>query len=156
MPILQYVQQKLPVTLRKVLLPNLRFPQLCEVVQVDRAVARFFFATGTSFHRLQSPYFDEMLAAVAKFGPSYHKPNINQLREGLLTDEVQRVETELGTTVLDQIETTGGTAASDGWTAVDNRPLLNALLVTPKGPCFRTAIDTSGKVKANSSEESLF
>ena len=116
--------------------------------QVDRAVARFFYATGTSFNRLLSPYFDEMLAAVAKYGPSYHKPNVNQLREGLLAAEVQRVEAELANTVLDQIETTGGTATSDGWTAVDNRPLLNALLVTPKGACFRTAIDTSGKVKA--------
>lgn len=115
--------------------------------EVDRAVARFFFATGCSFNRLQSPYFDEMLAAVAKYGPGYKRPNIHDLRGKLLEEEVQAVEKLLASTVLDILETTGCTLASDGWSSVDNRPLLNVMLVTPKGACFRKAIDTSGQVK---------
>lgn len=48
---------------------------------VDRAVARYLYATGTPFNRLASPYFDEMLAAVATYGPGYRKPSVKAVRE---------------------------------------------------------------------------
>lgn len=127
---------------------------LCDnlaVSQVDRAVARFFYGTGCSFNRLASPYFDEMLAAVAKYGPGYRKPNVNALRTTLLTEEVQSVQKQLAETVLETLPKTGCTVASDGWSSTDNRPLLNVLLVSPKGACFATAIDTSGQTKVRPS-----
>ena len=55
--------------------------------ETDRAVARYFYATGTPFNRLNSPYFDEMLSAVASYGPSYRKPHVNALRDTLLAEE---------------------------------------------------------------------
>lgn len=55
--------------------------------KVDRAVARFFYGTGTSFNRLSSPYFDEMLAAVALHGPGYKKPSMHAIRGALLQEK---------------------------------------------------------------------
>ena len=83
-------------------------------VQVDAAVARFFYATGCSLNRARSVYFDEMLAAVGQYGPSYRKPNINQLREGLLDAEKLAVQQQIKDTVLDCMPQTGCTIASDG------------------------------------------
>lgn len=42
----------------------------------------------------------------------------------------------------------GYTLTSDGWTSVQNRPLLNALAVVPAGAEFIKAIDTSGETKS--------
>jgi len=36
---------------------------------------------------------------------------------------------------------------SDGWTSVQSRPIINALLSTPVGTRFLKAVDTSGAVK---------
>lgn len=36
----------------------------------------------------------------------------------------------------------------DGWTSVDNRPLLNILFVCPKGDYFLQAIDIGGKTES--------
>lgn len=116
--------------------------------EVDRAVARFAYATGTPFNRLTSPYFDKMLQAVAAYGPHYKKPSIKALRGPLLCEERARVERELQAVVLDCLADTAATLASDGWSSTDNRPLLNVMLVTPKGACFRQAVDTSGQTKA--------
>lgn len=114
-------------------------------------MVRWFYATGTSFDRINSPYFDDMLAAVAKFGPGYKKPSLHAMRGPLLAEEKADIEKQLAALVLDVMETTGATLASDGWTSVDNRPLLNCMLVTPKGSCFRKSIDTSGHTKVKPS-----
>jgi len=41
----------------------------------------------------------------------------------------------------------GGTFVSDGWTNVQNRPIINCLLVTGDGGMFLDAVDTSGETK---------
>ena len=69
----------------------------------------------------------------------------------LLQEEVEAVEKMLASIVLDILETCGCTLASDDWSAVDNRPLLNIMLVTPKGACFRQSIDTRRQVKVGPS-----
>ncbi len=39
------------------------------------------------------------------------------------------------------------TITSDGWSDTRNRPLLNLLMVTPKGEKFLESVDTSGDTK---------
>ena len=46
-----------------------------------------------------------------------------------------------------QASITGGTLTSDGWSNIQNRPVINCLLVTGDGAMFIDAVDTSGKVK---------
>jgi hypothetical protein len=42
---------------------------------------------------------------------------------------------------------TGCIITCDGWTSVDNKPLLNILCVCPKGDYFSQPVDTIGKTK---------
>jgi hypothetical protein len=45
------------------------------------------------------------------------------------------------------IRTYGATLAGDGWSSVNNHPLLNMMCVSPAGEEFLGAIDTSGHMK---------
>ena len=47
----------------------------------------------------------------------------------------------------EQAKITKRTMASDGWQAVDSRPLLNVCSVTPLGVTFLKAVDTTGETK---------
>jgi hypothetical protein len=42
---------------------------------------------------------------------------------------------------------TGCSITCDGWTSVDNKPILNILHVCPKGDYFSQAVDSIGKTK---------
>ena len=45
------------------------------------------------------------------------------------------------------LEETGSMILSDGWTSVQQRPIINALQSTPAGARFLKALDTSGETK---------
>ncbi|MCO5570264.1 hypothetical protein L7F22_023983 [Adiantum nelumboides] len=60
--------------------------------EVDEAVARCFYACGLSFTLARSPYFSEMVSAIASFGKGYKAPNYQKLRTTLLANEKGRIE----------------------------------------------------------------
>ena len=45
------------------------------------------------------------------------------------------------------IQQTGAMIISDGWTSIQARAIVNALLATPAGAVFIAALDTSGSTK---------
>lgn len=49
--------------------------------------------------------------------------------------------------IRDGFAATGITITSDGWSSVQNRPLLNILAVSPRGEMFLSSEDTSGEAK---------
>jgi hypothetical protein len=52
------------------------------------------------------------------------------------------------TKVFNHGNKTSYTIMCDGWTNINSRPLLNILVISPKGS-FRKAINTIGKEKAS-------
>ncbi|GAQ80551.1 hypothetical protein KFL_000560400 [Klebsormidium nitens] len=114
--------------------------------RVHSAVAQFFYANEIAFNVARSPYFKKIISAVNTAAGRYQPPCFNTLRGRLLEQEVERVQERLRP-IVDSIEVTGSTLTSDGWSSAQNRPLLNFLLVTPKGNVFLKAEDTSGKAK---------
>jgi hypothetical protein len=113
---------------------------------VHAAIARFFYSCGISFNSAKSPYFGEMIRAINSASANYRPPGINSLRDSLLEKEVDRIKARLEP-LLASTETTGCTITSDGWSSAQNKPLLNFLLVNPKGEVFLKAEDTSGSAK---------
>jgi hypothetical protein len=112
----------------------------------DSAVAQFFYANGISFNVAKNPYFKRMVEALKCAPAGYKPPGINPLRETLLDKETERVKLQL-LPFTDSLKTTGCTVTSDGWSNVQNRPLLNFLQVTPKGDLFLKSEDTSSSTK---------
>jgi len=59
---------------------------------VDEMLARFFFADGLNANIINSPYFQEMIKAVAAFGPGYEPLSIHDLCGSFLSKEKERID----------------------------------------------------------------
>lgn len=114
--------------------------------EVDEAVARCFYACGMPFFYARSPYFHDMVGAIASFGKGYKAPNYEKLRTTLLDKEKDRVCSRLS-----GVESTwphfGCSIVSDGWTDTAKRPLINFIVSSARGVVFKRSIDTSGSQK---------
>lgn len=116
---------------------------------VDEAVARFFYSVGVPFSVASKKHFKEAMTAVSKFGPGYTPPSEFSLRTSLLKKELKNIECEVQSVVLNDVAVTGATLVSDGWSNVRNKPLINYILVCPKGEVFLDSTDTSGEEKSS-------
>jgi hypothetical protein len=112
----------------------------------DAAVAKFFYANGIPFSVIESKYLKEAFSAVAKCGPGYKLPSRAAVSDKLLNEAVVDVDKKLAEFKV-QMSVTGATLISDGWTNVQNRPIINYLAVTPDGAMFIDGNDTSGEHK---------
>jgi hypothetical protein len=87
------------------------------------------------------------MAATASFGESYlGPPFVDRLRTTILEREKQLCRDGLAS-FQESLQLTGATITSDGWFDVRRRPLLNLLVVSPKGEIFLKAVDTGGETK---------
>lgn len=113
---------------------------------VDRAVASMWYANGLAFNVARNAYTRAAFKAVAKAGDGYTLPGSEALRTSLLDSVFSQVETQLQP-ARDSRERFGCTLTGDGWTNIQNRSLLNFLVVSPDGPVFEAVVDTSGEEK---------
>lgn len=118
----------------------------CAARQADDALARLFYACAIPFNVARSCYFTDAVRKIALCGPGYKAPGSEALRTTLLDAEYERVQKRVRVILVDVAET-GGTWVSDGWSNVTNVPLINFLLVCPKGAVFLADYDTSGIIK---------
>ena len=63
--------------------------------KADAAVARCFYAEGIPFVKVESAYFQDMLAAVGVFGRGYRPPSMKRLRTSMLDEEVENVKEQM-------------------------------------------------------------
>lgn len=114
--------------------------------KVDQLWGRAFFGNGIPFRFADDPYFKAAVAATASFGESYPgPPSADRLRNTILQREKQLCREGLAS-FQESLQLTGATAISDGWSDVRRRPLLNLLVVSPKGEMFLKAV-TGGETK---------
>jgi hypothetical protein len=109
-------------------------------LEADEKVAMFFYAEGIAFNKARSPFFLEAIQAIAAAGAGYKPPGYNSLRTNLLTKAKKKLNDKLG--LLDL-----RTLASDGWTDVQDNPLINITQTNAAGTKFEDAVNTSGQVK---------
>jgi hypothetical protein len=114
--------------------------------KVDQLWGRAFYANGLSFHLAKDPHFKAVVATIASFGESYPGlPSVDRLRTTILEREKQLCRDGLAS-FQESLQLTGATITSDG-SDVRRRPLLNLLVVSPKGEMFLKAVDTGGETK---------
>ncbi len=113
----------------------------------DQLWGRAFYANGLSFCLAKDPHFKAVVAATASFGESYPRlPSVDRLRTTILEHEKQLCRNGLAS-FQESLQLTGATIISDEWSDVRRRPLLNLLVVSPKGEMFLKAVDTGGETK---------
>ena len=112
----------------------------------DKAIAKLFYAYRLPFAVADSKYFKEAVAAVSRAGPGYKPPEGKAISTTLLTAAVEDVKQNM-VSYKQEAANTGVTLVSDGWTNVQNCPIINFLIVNGDGVMFVDAVDTSGATK---------
>ncbi len=114
--------------------------------KVDVMWGRAFCGNGLSFRLINDPHFKAAVEATADFGENYKLPSLVSLCTTLLDKEKVSVVVELKS-FMASARSSKATITNDGWSDTRNRPLLNLLMVTPKGEKFLESVDTSGDTK---------
>lgn len=89
-----------------------------------------------------------MCEAISKSNVAYRGPAYNAMRTDLLDAVKCCVENDSQSWSDHGKKVTGFVLGSDGWTDAQSRPLMNFMLVTPRGTKFVRALDTSGNEKS--------
>jgi len=115
--------------------------------KVDQLWGQSFYANGLSFRLAKDPHFKAAVAITTSFGESYPRPpSVDKLRITILEREKQLCRDGLAS-FQEYLQLTRATTTNDGWSEVRRRPLLNLLVVSPKGEMFLKVVDTGGETK---------
>jgi hypothetical protein len=114
--------------------------------KVDVLWGRVFYGNGLSFCLINDFHFKATIEATVDFGKNYKLPSLVSLHTTLLDKEKVSVAAELKS-FMASAQSNKATITNDGWSDTRNRPLLNLLMVTPKGKKFLESVNTSGDTK---------
>lgn len=114
--------------------------------EADDVVVDFFMANGISFNSTSSPYYKEMVKKIIAAGAGYAPPNYNKMRTSLLDKGATRMQGFMEKLKKSWLFS-GCSIIMDGWTDIQQRPLLNIIVASPFRPYFLRAIDCIGKLK---------
>lgn len=87
---------------------------------------------------------------IGEFGPGFSPPTYYSMRHELLEKCYEGVKERVHRIILSNISLSGCTIVSDGWSNVQRRPLINVMVVSPRGEAFVRAVDSSGMIKTGS------
>eukprot|EP01018_Ginkgo_biloba_P025270 Gb_17641 [translate_table: standard] len=113
---------------------------------VDSRVARCIYACGISFNVVHSPYWQNMVRAINHGPKGYKTPSFEKVKTTLLTKVKSLVEQSIEP-IRASWRTTGVLIVFNGWTNARNKPLINVIVVCPKGLMFLNAVDCNGELK---------
>ncbi len=96
-----------------------------------KVIAKCFFGCGIPFNVIKLDHFKQMISVVGYYNLAYLPPSYEKLRTTLLKETKNDLIKNLDV-VKESWKEIGCTIPCDGWTSVDNIPLLNILCVCPK------------------------
>ncbi|MCO5604408.1 hypothetical protein L7F22_058573 [Adiantum nelumboides] len=106
----------------------------------------FFYSCGISFNVARSPFFKEMVAEIAQFGPTYQPPTFDALREKLLEEEVASIK-EAILPVRQKWEAYGVSLVGDGWTNIRSTSLEGVLASCRGMPLYIESTECGARQK---------
>jgi hypothetical protein len=113
----------------------------------DMAWVEFFYSANIPFAAARSTSFKKAVNLTSKMRTSYLPPSYHDIRKRLLNETKHKIKAQIAERTKMFIRTYGATLAGDGWSSVNNHPLLNMMCVSPASEEFLEAIDTSGHMK---------
>jgi hypothetical protein len=109
----------------------------------NMAWAELFYSANIPFAAARSVSFKKAV----KMTSSYLPPSYHDIRKRLLNETKHKIKAQIAERTKMFIRTYGTTLAGDGWSSVNNHPLLNMMCVSSASEEFLGAIDTLGHMK---------
>ena len=97
---------------------------------------------------VDNPHWKHAWKKIGEYGPGFCAPSYHTIRNDLLDKCYVEVKERVSRIVLSNILYSGCTIVSDGWSNVQRRPLINVMVVCPRGETFIKSIDSSGAIKS--------
>ena len=116
--------------------------------EAQLAVAKAIYFTGSSLSMVNQDAWKTAWKKIGEFGPGFTPPTYNHMRNKLLEKCYLQTKENVERLIINTTDQSGCTIVSDGWSNVQRRPLINIMLVCPRGECFMKAIDSSGEIKS--------
>jgi hypothetical protein len=114
---------------------------------VNMAWAEFFYSANIPFVAARSASFKKVVKMTSEMRTSYLPPSYHDICKKLLNETKHKIKAQIEERMKMFIRTYGTTLVGDGWSSVNNHPLLNMMCVPPAGKEFLGAIDTLGHMK---------
>jgi hypothetical protein len=100
------------------------------------AWAEFFYSANIHFTAARSTSFKKSVKMISEMRTSYLPPSYHDIRKRLLNETKHKIKAQIAERTKMFIRTYGATLAGDGWSSVNNHPLLNMMCVSPAGKEF--------------------
>jgi hypothetical protein len=113
----------------------------------DMAWAEFVYSANIPFAAARSASFKKAMKMMSKMRTSYLPPSYHDIHKRLLNEIKHKIKAQIAERTKMFITTYGATLAGDGWSLVNNHPLLNMICVSQAGEEFLGTIDTSDHLK---------
>ena len=86
---------------------------------------------------------------IGEFGAGFIAPSYHVMRHGMLDKCIEIVKERVERVVLSNVSITRYIILCNGWSNVQHRPLINVMVVSPRGKIFMRAIDSSSQIKSS-------
>jgi hypothetical protein len=130
--------------------------QEAERWELDKAWARFFYEANIPFMVSKNKAFKEVVKRTTEFrGGIYVPPSYHDLWWKFVVQAKEELQAHLQIKTVESVRKFGATLVVDGWSSVTNRPLFNAVLVSPAIEQFLGAVDTTGYPKTAEYQASI-
>jgi hypothetical protein len=113
----------------------------------DMAWVEFFYSTNIPFAATRSAGFKKAVKKTSEMRTSYFPPSYHDICKRLHNETKHKIKAQIAKRMKMFIRTYGATLVGDGWSSINNHPLLNMICVTSAGKEFLGAIDISGHMK---------
>lgn len=112
------------------------------------ALAEAIYFSGNAMVMVESTHWKRAWKKIGEFGPGFSPPTYHAMRNDLLQKCYIQVKERVQRVILNNIELSGCSIVSDGWSNVQRKPLINLMIVSPRGETFVRAVDSAGMIKS--------
>ena len=97
---------------------------------------------------VESNHWKKTWKKIGEFGPGFSPPTYHSMQNDLLEKCYDHVKEHVQRVISNNILLPGCTIVSDGWSNVQRKPLINIMILSPRGEKFVHAIDSVGSIKS--------
>ena len=114
--------------------------------QLDLGKAIYF--SGSATMMVENDHWKKAWKTIGEFGPGFSAPTYHAIRNELLEKCYSQVKERVQRIILSNIEISRCTIVSDGWSNVQRKPLINIMVVSPRGETLVRVVDSAGSIKS--------